>query len=35
MLDFVNRNNLKSEDFNVFTFKGFIQLIYNKGALTK
>lgn len=35
MLDFVNNYNLTSEDFKVFSYQGFIQLVYNEGALVK
>jgi len=35
MLDFVNTNDLNTDDFKVFSHQGYIILIYNEGALIK
>ena len=33
MLEFINSYNFTSEDFKIFSFQGFIQLVYNKAVI--
>jgi hypothetical protein len=33
VLDFVNKHQLRSEDFKIFAFNNYIHLVYNEGAI--
>ena len=33
VLKFVNKYQLRSEDFKIFTFNSYIHLIYNEGVI--